>query len=89
MRLRVSPLTDDDIPGWQSVVRRLPAVASVDVGGFDGLSAIFVIGTPSVARLLQQLGHLATKVEASLNPTITGEIGLPLRSTQRTRRAAG
>lgn len=82
-RIRVAPLREDDVDGWRQLIARLGAVATVQAGPFDGMSATFEVETLSMARLLAQLSSLAEKVEASVTPSVTGDIGLTLNSGRR------
>lgn len=85
-RVVVAMVEEADVPQWLSLVRRLPSVTAVQLERYDAGVATIDVEVASISRLLAQLGHLAEKVGATLNPSITGEIGLTLRPPGGRRR---
>jgi hypothetical protein len=81
-RLQVSPLTGSQALTWRGVLQELPAVGSVELNGFTGGIATYIIATASSARLYAQLLTLARQSGALLTMPAIGELGLMLRPTE-------
>jgi hypothetical protein len=79
LRVRISPVTEDDVTLWTALLQRLPAVAWARSNGVEDDAATFMIGVPSISRLHVQLDHLATKVDARFAPTEAGELTITMR----------
>lgn len=88
LRLRVSPLTEAELPAWLALIHRLPAVSGVRLERFNGATVTVEIDTASISRLHAQLGHLATKAGARFMPTPSGELGLILHGAPRPQTGA-
>lgn len=87
--VRVAPLGEDEVAGWQVLLARLPAVLTATPSGYDGYTAGFDVGTDSVARLMAQMGRLGEKAAAIVTPTISGEIHVTLRPAAKPVGVAG
>lgn len=74
VRLRISPVASEDVERLGHMFTRLPAVAGVRTLQVEGTTATYAVQTPSKARLLAELGQVATMIGAAVTRSIRGEV---------------
>jgi len=91
LTLRITPLTDEEIPAWSALLKRLPAIRGLEPAVLlsEDRTAVFTVQAASVARLHAQLQHLADRMQAIFGPAADGTLSLLLRPATATSRAWG
>jgi hypothetical protein len=79
LRLRVSPVAEDDASLWAGLLQRQPAVAWASPSSFEDGVARYTLGVTSLSRLHVQLNQVAIRMDARFTPTDEGELSITLR----------
>jgi hypothetical protein len=80
LRLRITPVTETDLPRWRQLLGSLPAVDNVDVEGAGAGAATFAVAATQPTQVIAQLRRTGTLDGSETGNTTTGEMTLRFRS---------
>jgi hypothetical protein len=78
LRLRISPVSEEEAASWAGLLTRQPAIAWALLAGLEPGVARFTLGITSLSRLHVQLDRLAACLGARFEPTEEGELSITL-----------